>query len=43
MEVDQGEARILEGVGEEEVGGEVQEEGLLRIIEAKKIKHLCKY
>ena len=42
--MDQEEARILEGVGEEEeVEGEEPEEGLLRIIEAKKIKLLCKY
>ena len=41
--MDQEEARILEGVGEEEVEGEEPEEGLLRIIGAKKIKLLCKY
>ena len=42
--MDQEEARILEGVGEEEeVEGEEPEEGLLRIIEAKKITLLCKY
>ena len=42
--MDQEEVRVLEGVGEEEeVEGEEPEEGLLRIIEAKKITLLCKY